>query len=197
MWVKCNILQCQTLLPFKMDYVVEIKTGNKFVFTEVYHKYHERFYFFVLKHTASTDIAEEVVQQAFIKLWENREKLSEEFTVDVQLARITRSILIDTLRRKAIERKVINQVVDQAPTIYTSDPSLERELKSKIYSAIEGLPPVCKKIFKLSREENLTYNEIAEQLCISPRTVENQISKALKVIRQVSTLYIILSVINQ
>ncbi|MFC4231499.1 RNA polymerase sigma-70 factor [Parasediminibacterium paludis] len=180
-----------------MHIVAEIKAGNKFVFTEVYYKYHERFYFFVLKQTASTDIAEEVVQQAFIKLWESREKLSEVFTIDVQLARITRSILIDTLRKKAIERKVINQVVAQAPTIFSSDPSLEKELKNKIYSAIEGLPPICKKIFKLSREENLSYNEIAEQLSISPKTVENQISKALKVIRQVAALSIILSAINK
>ena len=180
-----------------MDIVAEIKTGNKFIFTEVYYKYHERFYFFVLKQTASTDIAEDVVQQAFIKLWENREKLSEEFTIDVQLARITRSILIDTLRKKAVERKVINQVASQSPTIYISDPALEKELSSKISSAIESLPPICKKIFKLSREENLSYNEIATQLCISPRTVENQISKALKVIRQVAALSIILSVINK
>lgn len=180
-----------------MNIVLEIKAGNKFVFTEVYHKYHERFYYFVLKQTASTDIAEEVVQQTFIKLWENKEKLSEEFTIDTQLARITRSILIDTLRKKAVERKVINQVITQTPTIYTSDPALEKELSNRVASAIESLPPICKKIFKLSREESLSYNEIAKQLCISPRTVENQISKALKVIRQVAALSIILSAINK
>lgn len=183
-------------MSFIVDIVAEIKTGNKFVFTEVYHKYHERFYFFVLKRTSSTDIAEEVVQQAFIKLWENREKLSSEFTIDIQLARITRSILIDTLRRKAVERKVINQVVSQTPITYTSDPALEKELSNRVASAIESLPPTCKKVFKLSREESMSYNEIANHLSISPRTVENQISKALKVIRQVATLCMILSAID-
>jgi RNA polymerase sigma-70 factor (ECF subfamily) len=180
-----------------VDIVAEIKAGNKLIFTEVYHQYHERLYFFVLKRTSLSDIAEEVVQQAFIKLWERREKLSDDFTIDVQLARITRSILIDTLRKKAVERKVIKQVVSQTPDIYTADPTIEKEFSNRIASAIESLPPGCKKIFKLSREESLSYNEIAAQLSISPRTVENQISKALKVIRQVTSFCIILSVLDK
>ncbi len=180
-----------------VNIVAEIKMGNQLVFTEVYKKYHERFYFFVLRQTSSTDIAEEVVQQAFIKLWENRKKLSEDFTIDIQLARITRSILVDSLRKKAVERKVINLVTMQTPTICTSDPAIEKELSNNLSSAIESLPPICKKIFKLSREENLSYNEIAKQLCISPRTVENQISKALKAIRQVAAFSFILLIINK
>ena len=176
--------------------MAEIKAGNKTIFEEVYHKYHQRFYFFVLKKTSSADIAEEVVQQAFIKLWEHKEKLSNEFGIDIQLARITRSILIDTLRKKAVEKKVYNHITTQSSSIFLANPSIEKELNNKVQLAIESLPPICKKIFKLSREENLSYSQIAQALSISPKTVENQISKALRIIRRVIAFYTLMVLIE-
>ena len=72
--------------------VEEIKLGNKLAFEEVYHRYHERFYFYVLKNTASDHLAEEVVQMAFIKIWEKRTELSSNFPIEVQIARVDRYI---------------------------------------------------------------------------------------------------------
>jgi RNA polymerase sigma-70 factor (family 1) len=180
-----------------LNFVVEIQVNNTIVFEEVYRRYHERFYFFVLKRTSSEDIAEEVVQKAFIKLWEYRANLSPDLSIEIQLARITRTVLIDTLRKKAVERKVINHIGQRLPTVNYEDPVLEKELNHKIVTAIESLPPVCKKIFRLSREEGLSYKEIAQQLSISPKTVENQISKALRVVREVVAVCVILSAINK
>ena len=176
-----------------MNYVEEIKGGNKLAFEEVYHKYHQRFYFYVLKRTASEELAEETVQMAFIRIWEKRTGLSAAFPIEVQLARVARSIMIDTLRRKAAERKVLDVVKHNTEAITAGDPVADKQLREKVTATIENLPPECRKIYMLSREEGLTYSQIAEHLSISPKTVENQVSKALKTLRKAVALCHILT----
>ena len=176
-----------------MNYVEEIKRGNKLAFEEVYHKYHERFHFYVLKKTASEDLAEETVQMAYMKIWEKRAQLSDAFPIEVQLARVARSIMIDILRRKAAERKVLNIVQQHTDAAIAADPVADKQLMEKVTKTIKSLPPECRKIYILSREEGLTYTEIAEHLSISPKTVENQVSKALKTLRKAVALCYILN----
>lgn len=176
-----------------MDYVGEIKLGNKLIFEEVYYRYHERFYFYVLKHTSSEIFAEEIVQMSFIQVWEKRAALSSSFPIEVQIARIARSLMIDGLRKKATERKAFEVIRQNTRTITSGDPAADKQLVEKVSATIQSLPPECKKIFTLSREEGLSYNEIANQLSISPKTVENQISKALKAVRKVVALNYILT----
>ncbi len=176
-----------------MKYVEDIKDGNKRVFEEVYYKYHERFYFYVLKRTASEELAEEVVQMTFIKIWEKRTSLSEDFPIEVQIARVARFTLIDMLRKKAAERKVLTIIKQNADAAINHDPVVGKQLIQKVTETIENLPPECRKVFILSREEGLTYLEISNRLSISPKTVENQISKALKAVRKAVALSYILS----
>ena len=175
-----------------MDYVEEIRRGNKLAFEEVYYKYHERFYFYVLKRTASEDLAEETVQMAYMKIWEKRAELSDAFPIEVQLARVARSYMIDVLRRKAAERKALDVVRQTADAVVAGDPVADKQLMEKVTETIESLPPECRKIYILSREGGLTYSQIAERLSISPKTVENQVSKALKTLRKAVALSIIL-----
>lgn len=176
-----------------MDYVSEIKCGNKLVFEEIYHRFHNRFYYYVLNRTASEDLAEEVVQMSFIKIWEKRASLSPSFPIEVQIARIARSIMIDILRRKATERSALDAIKRNASAAMASDPAADKQLVEKVQEAIENLPPQCKKIFILSREEGLSYIQIANHLSVSPKTVENHISKALKVVRKAAALCFILN----
>ncbi|WEK38013.1 MAG: RNA polymerase sigma-70 factor [Candidatus Pseudobacter hemicellulosilyticus] len=171
-----------------MNHVGAIQNGDQPVFEALYHSYHQRFYFYVLKHTASAEMAEEVVQTAFMKLWEKRTDLSGKFPVEVQLARVVRSVMIDALRRKAAERKALNVLRQSTEEAISSDPIVSKQLNEKVAEAIDSLPPECRKIFILSREEGLSYNQIADSLSISPKTVENQISKALKVVRKAAAL---------
>lgn len=176
-----------------MDYVEEIKQGNKLVFEEVYYRYHERFFFYVLKRTASEDLAEEVTQMAFIRIWESRAGLSGTYAIEMQIARVARSILIDLLRKKAAERKALDVIKHNADAAINHDALAGKQVMEKVTETIENLPPECKKIFILSREEGLTYSEIADRLSISPKTVENQVSKALKAVRKVAALCYILN----
>lgn len=175
-----------------MDYVEEIRRGNKLAFEEVYYKYHERFYFYVLKKTGSQDLAEETVQMAYMRIWEKRAELSGSFSIEVQLARVARSYMIDALRRKAAERKALDVLKQNTDAVIAGDPVADKQLMEKVTETIESLPPECRKIYILSREKGLTYSQIAEHLSISPKTVENQVSKALKTLRKAVALSIIL-----
>lgn len=172
-----------------MNYVEEIRSGNHAVFEELYYTYHERFYFYVLKNTQSNTIAEEVIQTAFMKLWETRKKLSTEFAVEVQLARIVRSLMVDVLRKKITEKKALTAFKESVDIVINIHPVENKQLNEKLTTVIDDLPPECKKIFTLSREGGLTYNQIADNLSVSPKTVENQIAKALKRVRDAAEYY--------
>jgi RNA polymerase sigma-70 factor (family 1) len=163
-----------------------VRTGCLATFELVYYQYHPKLYAFVLGKTASSYIAEEVVQLAFIKLWNNRETLSNDHPLDVQLFRIARTTLIDELRKDMVRNNHINNIQQDLTSSYTEQIE-ERETLRQIDQAIEALPPMRKMVFKLSRINHLTNAEIAQMLSISPKTVENHINLALKELRR-STL---------
>lgn len=173
--------------------ITEVRAGNALVFEQIYYQFHERFYWYVLKRTGSATLAEDVVQESFMKLWDRRASLSLSFPIEVQLARIIRTTLIDHLRKAASQRKVLESYNNNLGSMSTdNDPLLKKELAEKIQTVVQSLPPECKKVFQLSREEGLSYSQIASLLSISPKTVENQVSKALRVIRKAVFIFILL-----
>jgi len=130
--------------------------------------------------------AEDAVQDTLIKLWENRTQLKED-TIGAYFATMVRNRCIDILRKK---KPIIIEIDDgQLPTEDHSQMEHE-ELKAKINATIDSLPDRCREVFVLSRFEKLSHKEISESMGISTKTVENQITKALKVIS--STLISIL-----
>lgn len=125
--------------------------------------------------------AEDVVQNCLIKLWDNRAQLKEG-TIAGYFATMVRNRSIDSLRKK---KPVLVEIDDvQLPTQDHSEMEHD-ELKSKVNAAIDSLPERCREVFVLSRFEKMKHKEIAESLNISTKTVENQITKALKVISSV------------
>ncbi len=122
--------------------------------------------------------AEDVVQDCLIKLWGNRSQLKET-TVAGYFAIMVRNRCIDNLRKK---KPAIVELDDVQLPIEDHSQMEHDELKEKIDAAIDSLPDRCREIFVLSRFEKMSHKEIAESLMISPKTIENQITKALKVI---------------
>jgi len=82
-----------------LNTVYQIRSGNELVFQQVFNEYHGKLYFYILKKTNSEYMAEEVVQLSFIKLWNTRENLNEEFSISTQLFRIAKTTLIDLVRK--------------------------------------------------------------------------------------------------
>lgn len=174
--------------------IPDIQQGDIEAFKLVYDHFHEKLYFYIVKHSGSAYIAEEIVQTTFIKLWEKRSALSVQHTLSSQVFRIAKSLLLDHLRKAYREEKY--KVVARHTLFNTEDGEgkiIAKEHLALIHETIEHLPPMRKKIFKLSRVDGLSYKEIAEKMSLSPKTVENHILLALKQLKAISLAIILLS----
>lgn len=131
-----------------------------------------------------SNLAEDLAQEVFVRFWVKREELHITSSVSAYLRKMAANEALAHLRRKrtfAMEEWTPvpeSDIGDNAEERY-----LEGELQVHIQEAIDELPPRCRTIFQLSRHEELTYREIAERLDISIKTVENQMGKALKYLR--------------
>ena len=174
-----------------MNDVLSIKNGSVKAFELAYHFWSGKIYTFIIKQCHSAEIAEEVVQLVFIRLWEKKDKLSLDHTLSTQLFRMSKTIFIDELRKTASSRKY-QEHLQQTENAFTENTLEHKEALEIVYQAIDQMPPVRKQVFMMSRMEHLSHQEIAAKLSISPKTVENHIALALKYLREVSPLLIIL-----
>ncbi len=131
------------------------------------------------------DIAEEIVQSMFLKFWEKRELLNVQTSIKAYLYKCVYNDSLNYLKHQKVKTKY------QDFTIHTMNNHHEaassrvelNELEFKLQEALNELPEHCRTIFQMSRFEELKYREIAEQLDLSIKTVENQMGKALKILR--------------
>src|SRR5215813_9559963 len=121
-----------------MHPVTAIIAGDEHAFNNLYTDYCERVYFFIVKKTSSAYLAEEVTQQTFIRIWEKRHQLSDQHTIEEQLFRIARTILIDELRKEAVKRKYIAQQETETPIILPNELDA-KEMQQRIDQAINFL----------------------------------------------------------
>lgn len=129
--------------------------------------------------------AEEVVQEMMLALWRRRETLEVDESLRAYLYRATRNRALNHLRRQRVEQRGEPYVADRGAAAPIADAALgERELAEAIRDAVGSLPPRCREVFELSRAHGLTYAEIATTLEISVKTVEVQMGKALRVLRE-------------
>ncbi|NML40394.1 RNA polymerase sigma-70 factor [Chitinophaga sp. G-6-1-13] len=160
--------------------VQDIKNGNIECFKMIYQQYHTKLYFYVLKCTHSAYLSEETVQLSFILLWEKREKLSTDYNISAQLFRIAKSVMTDLLRKQQVRNRHTEIMVRETPDWHMETDLTVKEELTRVYNSIEQLSPIRRNVFKLSRFEGLPHKEIAKQLSISPKTVENHIVRAIR-----------------
>lgn len=162
-----------------------IKQGSNNVFREVYHQYQHRLYAFVYQKTNSHYLAEEVVQQVFIRLWEKRNALPDGVLLSTQLFQIAKTILVDELRKEAVKKNHISGWAHSSAAPVTENKQLElRDSMEHMVRTINAMPPMRKTVFNMRRQRGLSYKEIATELAISPKTVENHIARAIKQLRE-------------
>lgn len=163
-----------------------IKNGDEYSFELLFRKYYVRLCCFANKFLNDPEEAREIVQDVFLKLWEARDDIKPEDSLNSYIFSVTRNKCINKLRRRNIESKyteILQLVYAENREISPHDSLLANELGNEFSVAIEKLPARCREIFDLSRIEGLRYNEIAIMLHISVKTVEAQMSKALKILR--------------
>jgi len=129
--------------------------------------------------------AEEVVQDVMLELWRRRESLTLEQSLRAYLFQATRNRALNHLRRLRVETRGEPTIIAGMPTPAPADTEVrEAELRVAIQAAIASLPDRCREVFELSRVQGLKYSEIATALGISVKTVEAQMGKALRVMRE-------------
>jgi RNA polymerase sigma-70 factor (ECF subfamily) len=131
------------------------------------------------------DEAEEVVQQTFLGVWDRRQGLSIQTSIKAYLYTMVRNSCLNVIKHDRVKQvhELHAKAQGEPVSNNASELMIATELESRIYESMKALPEQCRLVFQLSRFEQLSYAEIATQLNISVKTVENQIGKALKIMR--------------
>ncbi|WP_293312979.1 RNA polymerase sigma-70 factor [Pedobacter sp. UBA5917] len=163
----------------------KIVEGDEQAFSVLFFNYLPVLQIFATKFTKSDDAAEEIIQDAFLRVWLNRDKLAEVENVRAYLYKYVSNECLSYLRKKLKEDRVIDAFTNKQPSSHnsTSDAINLNEITKIISVAVEKLPEQRKNIYQLSRCDGKSIPEIAEILNISPNTVKNALVISLKSIR--------------
>jgi len=171
----------------EVNELIALKKGSEKAFEVIYTRYVGKLYNFImtLSH-GDRYISEEIVQSTFMKLWEVREQVDPEKSVHSYLSVIAKNMLLNKLQRQTIEYLYQEFILREQPA---SDTTTEKEIDRKwladfVDELIDQLPPSRKKIFILSRKDDLSTRQIAEIMHISVSTVETQLSLAIRFMRR-------------
>jgi RNA polymerase sigma-70 factor (family 1) len=162
-----------------------LKQGNHTVYAEIYHRYKKPIYVHAYSMLGDSQAARDIVQELFAQLWIKREELNIDRNLSAYLYTAARNRVLDCMARNQREGEYLESLQDFSETYaeFTDYRVRERELINLIEKEVSALPPKMRVIFELSRHEQLSHREIADQLEISEKTVKKQINNALKVLR--------------
>ena len=137
---------------------------------------------YALHYLGDSDMAEDVVQECFATLWEKLEAGLAVANRRAYLYMTVRNRCLDQLRRKGMQTEALKPY-DTYGIIDDDDAQERSQIEARLWTAIDSLPEKCREVFLMSKRDGLKYEEIATELGISENTVRNQISKALKVLK--------------
>ena len=172
--------------------------GDRKAFENLFRAYYKRLHGFAYSYTGQAEVAEDVVQSVFLRIWSSRESWDPPGTVKNYLFAAIRNEALNKLRHQKVTDDAEDELIrsyrelqDDEDPFYRKEESLDaEELRKKIQAGIDQLPPKCRQIFLLNRRSGLTYIEIADYLNISINTVNTQMGRALKSLRETLSDYI-------
>lgn len=176
----------------EMDELFErVRRGEYIAFEIMFKKCYSSLVSYSNRLVLSPELAEEIVDDVFFTLWNNREKITISTSFQAYLVRCVRNRSLDSLRKLKHERK--NSLLEHAESLpckqsIAYEMMVADELHHRIRAAVSILPKQCRLIFQMSREEDLQYKEIARKLNISIKTVDTQMGRALKHLRKAIAL---------
>ena len=169
----------------ELELLARIARGDRGAFESLFREHYAALVRFGEGLLRSRELAEDVVQEVLLNLWRQRETVRVDDSVRAYLFRAVRNRAFNQIRNERVRREAVPQLVLESREALAGDSALlETELEAAVRVAIAELPPRCREVFELSRVRGLRYSEIAEALGISIKTVETQMGRALKALRE-------------
>lgn len=167
------------------ELLVLASQADQGAFTTLFHMYKNKLYAYVLRLTESEMLAEDIVQDVFMKLWNDHNSLNSIDNFGSYLFRMSKNQVINHFKRMAHETLIVAELFHQNPVGHNDTQEIValKEVEKILGDILEKLPPQQKTVYHLSREEGRTHDEIANLLKISPNTVKNHIVQAMSTIR--------------
>ena len=162
-----------------------LQSGKESAFQQLFKGYYQKLVVFANKYLDDPEAARDIVQDFYLNLYESRQSISINTSLKSYLYSSVRNRCLNQLRHEKVASKHRDHILNMPPE---NDPDMEEkmdaaELQEKIFRIVSELPDQCRRIYNMSRVDGKRNHEIAEELDLSVRTIETQISKALKVLR--------------
>ncbi|SHF88257.1 RNA polymerase sigma-70 factor, ECF subfamily [Mariniphaga anaerophila] len=177
-------------LKIEKELVEKLRLGNEMAFELIFHRSKGKLKGFLTKVLPAGEDAESVLQEVYLKVWQNKRSIKTNKSFETYLFAIARNMVIDLMRKRYHQQKYLEELfyhlqkeepaAEDTPLASVSYSALEK----KVFESIEKLPPQRQKIFKLNRIDGLTYKEIAQKLDISENTVDSQMRSSLAFLRK-------------
>jgi RNA polymerase sigma-70 factor (ECF subfamily) len=171
------------------EIIANLRSGNQIAFKRIFDIYYRPLTLFAFKYVGNIEESKEIVQEFFIRLWARHDKIVFGHSFKGYLYQAVRNACLNQIEsRKVVERRARDY---HPPKISHDDPfekMVAAEQEERLMSVVDQLPAKCKQIFLMSRMESLSNQDIADQLHLSVKTVEAQITIALKRLREIAVI---------
>lgn len=169
--------------------VAQLKSGCQKALGEIYAQYHQRIFQLAMQFLHSSEMAEEIVQDVFVKLWQKRSEIDEQRPVEAWLYTVAKNKVINSFKRKAREKALYAYAEPPGDKVVENLSRPDHQLQEKqvhalLSQAISNLPEKQQEVYKLARLEGYSRNEIAEEMQISALTVKTHMARAIVSVRQ-------------
>lgn len=178
-------------LTTDQDILNGLKDGHEEAYKKLFYTYFEPLTYFANKYLNDLELSKDLVQMVFSHIYEKRSELKINSSLKSYLYQSITNRSLNEIKSRKVHDKHHEDIKNRSDVSYDEQSIELNELESKINSVVNGLPDQCQRIFKLSRFDHKSNQEIADELGISKRTVETQISKALKILRQSLALFLL------
>ena len=167
------------------SYISGLRKRDTRTYEVVFKKYYQPLVMFVVRHIGDEDVAKDIVQDIFFKLFERGHSLPDNFQLKSWFYRVARNAAVDYLRHLQVEDKYKFLMAEGMIHIPDIDEEIDEQVYAKVNLAIESLPEQCRLIIKLNVLEGKKYQEIAEELGITINTIRTQVSRGYKKLREI------------